>query len=143
MDNQPNITDWLQLIFTIFGGCYAIYLLRQNNKEKKKQFLLELFNNFYGDKEIREVIYYVDSGPSDKSIKFKGSLEKQADKTIRYLDHVGQFVKDGLLDKKDIASYRYEIKRILENDEMKNYVKWLNDIGVKLDNIKYLQGEEN
>jgi hypothetical protein len=80
---QDSLTDWLQLIFTILGGLYALYLLRQSHKDKRNQYVIEILNRLYNDKEIRTIIYSVDSGRNVNEIRFGGQLEQQADKTIQ------------------------------------------------------------
>lgn len=139
MTNNSSITDWLQIGFGLIAASYALFLLRQSNREKRKQFILELYHHFYGDQEIRDVIYYVDGVEPDGRIKYQGQLEKQADKTIHYLDLVGQFIKNKSLRPRDVMKFKYEIGRILNHPEVVSYIGWLKTIGVHLVYLKYLK----
>jgi hypothetical protein len=134
-----SITDWLQIILTVTGGIYALWLFRQSNKEKRNLYVAEIMNKFYDDIEIRTVIYAVDSGRDSDEIKFTGKLEQQADKTIKYLDYIGYLLEEGRLKTNDIKPFRYEITRLLKSDVVKKYIKWLSDIGVSLENLKSLE----
>jgi hypothetical protein len=134
-----SITDWFQIVLTIVGGIYVLWLLRQSNKEKRNLYVAEIMNKFYDDIEIRTIIYAVDSGRDIEEIKFTGKLEQQADKTIKYLDYIGYLLAEGRLKTSDIKPFRYEITRLLKSGVVKKYIKWLSDIGVSLENLDSLE----
>lgn len=136
---SDSLTDWLQVALTFFGGLYAIYLLRQSNRERRNQYVGEMMNRFYDDVEIRTVIYAVDSGRDVHEIRFKGRLEQQADKTIRYLDYVGYLLKENKLKKQDLRPFKYEITRLINHRVMNGYIQWLKSIDVNLDNLEHLR----
>jgi hypothetical protein len=133
---KNNVTDWIQLLFIVFGGLYALYLLRQSNRDKRNKFVLDIIDRFFDDNEIKTILYSVDQGRDIDEIKFGGKLEHPADKTIKYIDYLGRLLKQGDLKQKDIVTFRYEIKRILESKGVQNYIEWLLLIGVNLDNLK-------
>lgn len=135
-----SITDWIQVCFTTIAGCYAIFLFGRNLREKQKKFLLNIFNYLYNDEDVTDILYYVDSGNNQDLIKYKGSLERKADKTLHYLDFVGKFIKEGDLKYDDLIKFKYEIRRILNNQEVKNYIEWLREkLGVPLEYLPYLE----
>jgi hypothetical protein len=136
---QDSLTDWIQLGLTILGGVYGLWLFRQSNQEKRNQYVAEIMNRFYDDKEIRTIVYAVDSGRDVCEIKFQGKLEKEADKTIKYLDYVGYLLKDKKLRRTDLRPFKYEMSRIFKNSTMQDYIKWLVEIGVSLENLDYLK----
>lgn len=133
------MTDWIQIGLTIIAGIYALFLFKQNINERKKQFLLELYNSFYSDKDIREILYYVDSSYDNSFIRFQGKLEKEADRTLRYFDLLGKFYKNHLISKDELNIFKYEILRILNNNEICEYIIWLTAIGVNFPNLDYLK----
>jgi len=132
--------DLIQLIFTIAGGGYALFLFYQSNKEKRNQLVLDIYNGIYNDEDIRKILYTVDSKDSSE-IRFQGELEREADKTLRYFDFVGHLIKDKSLSKSDVSPFKYEIGRILKNKDVKEYIKWLEQIGIELNNLKYCPQE--
>lgn len=138
-----SLTDWIQLGFTVLGGLYALYLLRQSNKEKRNQFVLDILNRLYNDNEIRMIIYSVDSGQNLDEIRYQGKLEQQVDKTIQYFDYIGYLIKEGNLKLNDIRPFKYEINRILNNTKVIEYINWLRSIGVALDNLDNLKNTED
>ena len=135
---KNNITDWMQIFFTLIAGCYALYLLNQNNRLRRKQYIFELYNTLHNDDEIMQIIYSVDKNRETNEIRFNGKLEKQADKTLRYFDFIGLLIKDRDLIPHDIIAFQYVINRVLKNEDVKKYIKWLEGINVNLDNLKYL-----
>jgi hypothetical protein len=131
--------DWkyiIQLTFTVLGGGYALFLFYQSNKEKRNQLVLDIYNGIYNDEDIRKLLYTVDSGDTSE-IKFQGELERETDKTLRYFDFIGHLIKDKSLSKKDVAPFKYEIGRILKNNDVIEYIEWLERIGIELKNLKY------
>lgn len=135
---QDSLTDWIQLAFTILAGLYALLLLRQSNKEKRRKYIADILDRFYNDYEMRTIIYAIDGGRNINEIRFGGQLEQQADKIIKYLDYIGYLLKEGSLKIKDIKPFHYEINRILNNNAVKKYIEWLLTIGVTLENLNYL-----
>jgi hypothetical protein len=138
-----SLTNWIQLTFTLVGGIYALYLLRQSHKDKRNQYVVEILNRLYNDKEIRAIIYCVDSGRNVNEIRYGGELEQEADKTIQYFDYVGYLIKEGNLKSEDIKPFEYEITRILTNEVVCTYIDWLRGIGVALQHLSYLRGDKS
>lgn len=135
---KDNLTNWLQLLFIATGGLYALYLLRQSVREKRNKMILDILDRFFGDLEIKKILYSVDQGLDTNEIKFGGKLEQQADKTIKYLDYIGRLIKQGELKRKDIGTFKYEIKRILNSSPVQEYIIWLKNIGVSLEHLNQL-----
>lgn len=130
-----SITDWIQLIFMLFAGIWAIYLLNKSNREKRNKLLLDILDRFMGDKDIKLILYSVDCGHDIEEIRFGGTLEQPADKTIKYIDYLGHLLKKNDLKESDISVFRYEIKRILNSPAVQEYISWLKRIGVSLENL--------
>ena len=141
-----NVLTSFQLGFTILGGGYALFQLVKSNKEKKTAFIFSIFNRIYDDKEISSVLYAADKNEGldelqkkvlNKDIK-TAFLEKETDKTLHFLNYIGRLIKDNHIDKKDLTTFTYEIKTILENEIIRDYISYLKSIKVNLDNLKYL-----
>lgn len=135
---KDSLTDWIQLIFSLIGGLYALYLFQRSIRDKRNQYVQEVLNGIYNDLEVRKVLYSVDTGTETDEIRFGGQLEKEADKTIRYFDYVGYLIKQGNIRRTDIEPFEYEINRILHNPIVLEYISWLRGIGVRLDYLQFL-----
>ena len=98
---QDALTAWIQLGFTMVGGIYALYLLKQSHKDRKNQYVADILNQLYNDIEVRKIIYSVDSGQNVNEIRFRGALEQEADKTLHYFDYIGYLIKERKLRLKD------------------------------------------
>lgn len=140
---KSGLAEWIQLVFAVVAGCYALYLFRQSRREKRNQFILEILNKIHNDEEVRTIIYEIDRGKDLSGIRYKGSLEKQADKIIQYFDYIGFLIKEGNIKQSDIRPFRYQINKVLTNEEVKIYIKKLKNNGVSLDNLKYLDETKN
>lgn len=133
-----SLTDWIHVCFGIVAGVYALYLFRSSIAERRHRFVSEVLDKFYSDTDIRTVLYCVDSGQRLGEIRHGGSLEQQADKTLRYLDHMGYMVRKGHLKIQDLEPFRFEIRRLLDNDTVKEYLEGLRAIGVVLNDLAIL-----
>ena len=69
-----QIIGLTQLGFIVIGGIYALYLLRQSNRDKRNQLVLDVLDRFYEDDEIRMILYTVDHGLDTEEIRFNGRL---------------------------------------------------------------------
>jgi hypothetical protein len=132
--------DIAQLIFTVLGGVYALVLFHKTNIEKKNIFIIAIYDRFYNDTEIRKILYVVDKEEREmEKIKYNGRLEKEADKTLRFLQYIGQLINDKQLKLSDIHLFKYEIDTILNNFYVQKYIDHLNENGVILKNLNVLK----
>jgi hypothetical protein len=127
------LTDWVQLFFVAIGGLYALLLLKKSNKKQRNKILLDMIDRIYSDNEIKKLLYSIDQGKDEEEICFGGKLEKEADKTLTYLNYIGHLSEDQSINKKDLKPFEYELKTILENESIKAYIAWLHKIGKHLD----------
>jgi hypothetical protein len=137
---SPETTiSLIQLICTIFGGLFALFLFWQSNREKRQSFVATLYDKLYNDAEIRALLYALDKEKGLEEIKPNKALEQAADKTLRFLDFVGGLLKNGTLRPRDIASFRYEVN-LVSLGPLQEYITHLRENGVHLDNIDYVTG---
>ena len=135
-----NYIDYVEPICSIIGVGYGIYLFKKNNRLKHFENIEKMMNIFYNDEEIRTVLYAVDSGNSEE-IYFGKSLEKEGDKTITKLNVIGYQLYSKNISIQDVEILQFEILKILENETVIEYIKWLKNWGLKLDYISYLKNE--
>jgi hypothetical protein len=129
--------DWIQLLFVSIGGGYAIILFRHSNKQARARIRLEILDRFLTDEDIHRVLYAVDQGNTEE-IRHRGELERQADKTLKYVDYIGFLLSIGTLKRRDVEMHKYEIKRLLTNARIKEYIPYLKSLGVRLDYLHAL-----
>ncbi len=152
-----------QLVVSLGGGAYALYLFKQSNREKSNTFTTLIYDRFYNDNEIRTLLYSLDKHKTTanltptliaalppgalpliktEEIKVDGQLELAADKALRFLNYIGGLAKDGALRKSDVALFRYEINLFLGpsgGEHMQNYLQHFLTLQVELkDNIDFL-----
>lgn len=139
--NLSLTLDLAQLLFTIVGVISGVILFIKSNKEKKNIFIIGIYDRFYNDTDIRKILYYVDKDLKENKIRYNGELEMEADKTLRFLDLIGQLIRDNQLRKKDIRPFSYEIDVILNNTEIRSYLQFMTDAGVNLKNLELLNAK--
>lgn len=109
--------------------------------------MLDIYDRMYNDLEIREVIYAVDKRTGLEPLQLKIDnktieevpLEREVDKTLRYLDFIGSLVKQRLLTVDDIQSLRFEIREILTFPTIVDYYNYHIGIKINYDNLLYLK----
>lgn len=136
-------TIYLEIIRTAsallgaFSAILAFIIFRQQSKEKRVKDMFNLFSQIYNDNDFIKVLYYTDNNNNNGSIAHGGDLEKEADKSIKYLNYLGTLLQNRSIEMVDVLSYGYEFERIIKNEEVKEYIKWLKIYKVKLDGLDY------
>lgn len=131
----------VQLLCTLVGGMFALYLFWQSNREKRQSFVVTLYDKLYNDPEIRSLLYALDKEQDLAEINPRKKLEQAADKTLRFLDFVGGLIKNGSLRRHDIYSFEYELQ-LLKHQALQQYQRHVMAHHVQLNNLEYVTGEK-
>jgi len=126
MDSFTFVKEIVALICAVLGGALALYQYYKSVKLKAASHLNDIVTSMRNDEEIRSFIQLVeyDNFTFDKS--FQGSsCEHKADKTLEYLSYICYLKEEHLIGNKEFAFVKYEIARILKNEEVIRYLKFL------------------
>ena len=74
-----NYISIVQLLATIVGGSFAYYLFTRSIKEKKKEFIISIYDRLYNNPEIQEILYAADTktGLDDLRIKVEPGIREE------------------------------------------------------------------
>ena len=138
-DNPATVIDAAQLTFAVIGGAFGLYMLQQKTMTERNAGILNIYEKIYGDAEIRRILYLSDSDSEErKEIAYKGVLEREADKTLRFLELIARMQQSKKLKRADIELFRYEILAITDDEYIQSYIEHLEEHGLRFDNLKAL-----
>lgn len=119
-----DITSIISIILLIIGGIFGYYQWEKNIKLKRAEYINELTEKIRTDKYIKDVIYIFEYDIEWYSKKFHGSgeLELKVDKTLSYFSYICYLMKQRIISQKEFNFFKYEIDRILTNDQVQDYL---------------------
>ncbi|MGN1196044.1 MAG: hypothetical protein ACI4TA_00400 [Acetatifactor sp.] len=118
-----DITAIISVVLAIIGGVFAYYQWRKSNALRRAEYINELTEKIRTDKDIRDTVYILDYGDKWYCREFhkSGKKELRMDKTLSYFSYICYLKKQKIIYDKEFDFFRYEIKRILVNDQIQDY----------------------
>lgn len=126
-NNEVSLADiaaMVSLLLVIVGGIFAYYQWRRNVLLKRANYINELTEKIRTDDSIRYAVYLLDYGDIWYSGQFHGSgeLELKIDKTLTYFSYICYLKKQHIISGKEFSFFKYEIERILMNQQTQDYL---------------------
>lgn len=114
---------FLTFVGVVIGGIFALMQWRKNIKLKRADYIKELTETIRENKDISDVIYMLDYDESWYCEEFHqcGKLERKVDKTLAYFSYILYLRNEKILSKKEFLFFKYDIERILRNEQMQDY----------------------
>lgn len=118
-----DIISAISVVLVIIGGLFGYYQWKRNVLLKRAGYINELTEKIRTDNFIKDVIYMLDYGKKWYSIDFHGSgeLEVKVDKTLSYFSYICYLKKQKIISKKEFTFFKYEVERILLNEQVQDY----------------------
>lgn len=121
--NTGDIIAFLGLIAVIAGGFFSLYQYNKNTKLKRADYINELTEKIRTDNDISSVIYKIEYNIEWYNDYFhdSGDLERQVDKTLSYFSYICYLKKQKIISDREFKFFKYEVDRILMNEEVVDY----------------------
>lgn len=118
------ITLIVTSIISIFSIAFTFYQIKKSNKVKQAEFVSKLLDNIRYNERVLNAIYIIDYSASwyDKNFHGSGESEKNIDAFLSQIDYICYLCKENLLSKKDFLIFEYEVLRVCDNYQCKNYL---------------------
>lgn len=118
-----NELKGISQVSAIIGGLFVFYQWQHNNRLKKADYINELTEKIRTDEMIKETIYMFDYDEDWYSEEFhlSGDLERKVDKTLSYFSYICYLKSRGVITKKELYFFQYELERILRNQQVQDY----------------------
>lgn len=117
-----DIIAILSFISIIVGGIFTLNKWNVNLKLRRAEYIKALFDEIRSNPKIVFYLFEYDSIWYDE--KFHGSkeLESNIDYTLSYFSYICYLRNNNIITKSDFNYFRYELERILNNQQFKNYI---------------------
>lgn len=118
-----EIISSISLLFVIVGAIFTFFQWKKSIKKQRADYINDLTEKIRTDTDIREIIYIFDYNEIWYNDRFQGSgdFERKVDKTLSYFSYICYLKHEKALSKKEFGFFKYEIERIVMNDQIINY----------------------
>lgn len=121
--NLGDIISIVSIVLAIIGAAFGFYQWKKSIRIKRAEYIEKLTEKIRTDNDIKEMVYTLDYGLLWYTSAFhnSGELERKMDKTLSYFSYICYLYSSRLISKKEYAIFKYEIERILTNDQVNKY----------------------
>lgn len=118
-----DIIDLLSIMLVVVGGFFALYQWKNTSKIKRADYIKELTEKIRIDSDIKNIVYVLDyeQGWYTQSFHNGGEIEIKMDKTLFYFSYICYLYQYKVITKKEFEFFKYDVNRILMNEQIKNY----------------------
>ena len=138
-----NELKGISQVMTIVGGLFVFYQWQHNNRLKRADYINKLTEKIRTDEMIKETIYMFEYDENWYSEEFysSGDLEIKVDKTLSYFSYICYLKSRGIITKKELCFFQYELDSIFRNHQVQDYLynlyHYSNGLGIAM-TFKYL-----
>jgi hypothetical protein len=141
----------ITLVFAVVGGYFALKQWKTQVMHKRAEMVNDLMNRVRDDKDIAAIMDIIDW---NEGIRYDGkfsvdrgvvkevlltvnndALFKMIDKTLSFFSYICYLRKRKAISKKDMIPFEYELRRIADNNHIRDYLysiyHWSKYLGVK------------
>ena len=120
--NAGIVSSVVLALVAIASFIFGIFQYRMRKKEKRREALANLMNDFRNDTDMQSFFQMIDYGEPWYGPQFHNRpIETIADNTFRFFDNVLLNKENGSLLDNDFTSFKYYIDRIVKNKETQTY----------------------
>ena len=124
-NTEVSISDIISIfsfISIIAGGIFALRKWNIDQKLKRAEYIKNLFNEIRSNPKIVFYLFEYDSIWYNENFHGSKDLENSVDYTLSYFSYICYLRSNGIITKLDFNYFRYELERILNNRQFKNYI---------------------
>ena len=142
----------ITLLFAFVGGCFALHQWNKNSACKRAEVVKSLIESVRGNPDISTIMDIIDWNEDftyngkfsiQKDTKRKALMElsddelfKKIDRTLAMFSYICYLKSIRTITKKDMCFFEYELRRLVDNPHISNYLyslyHWSNSLGVKM-----------
>jgi hypothetical protein len=118
------IISFANLLCIIFGGFFAYRRWRIDLWRKRADYTRSMIEMTQSDADIRETFYLIEYDDKWYSRDFheNKSKEPKMDKMLVFYSYICYLKEQKLFAKEDFAFFEYQLRRILENSQVQDYL---------------------
>lgn len=118
------------LVLTFLGLLFTGFQLMQTKKINRASLVKEMYFNLYNDQELRDIFYKIEWSEYKSTDRFNlegDEEERKVDKLLSFFDIICNMYYRGVLTKKDMEVFSYEMMRVYEHPAVQEYLEFLED----------------
>lgn len=129
IEYKITIGDLIQIaaiLIAAFGLFLNLIQLRTGNRQKRAEYILNLYNQYISDDKMLEIYYKIEYQEFEYCNDFHRSEdERKLDKLLHFYDNIAKLhqLKNLTLEDLDYIAYNYLV--IYQNSEIQKYLKFL------------------
>lgn len=130
-----DLVSILSFIAVVIGGVFALYQWRKTVVLKRADYIKDLTEKIRTDDDIVDVIYLLDYDDEWYNNEFHGNkiLERKFDRTFAFFSYICYLHKQKIISNKEFVFFKYNINRILMNNQVQDYFYNLYHFSKKLE----------
>lgn len=151
-----DLVGFTTLFFGIIGGGFALYQWRKSNVYKRGEIVKNLIEKVRDDEDIATIMdiidwnnglvydgkFYIEDTDVANTISIEDNeLFKKIDKTLSHFSYICYLKHNNTLTDKDMKIFDYEIRRLVDNEHVVNYLyslfHWSSSLNVSM-SFEYL-----
>ena len=119
-----EILNVLTIGLSVIGGIVALFQWSDSNKLKRAEYVNNLFKEFNNNEDVKEVLYNIEYDIKwyNESFHNSGKLEQATDMALNYYSYICYLYESKLIKSKEFEFYKYQIERVIKNEEVQNYM---------------------
>ena len=148
---ETLVVNIITLFFAFVGGCFALYQWNKNTVYKRAEVVKSLIESVRGNPDISTIMDIIDWN-EDFTYDGKFSVQegterkvliglsdddlfKMVDQTLSMFSYICYLERVRTITKKDMRFFEYELRRLVDNPHIRNYLyslyHWSKSLGVK------------
>lgn len=117
-----DIITILSFISIIVGGIFTLYKWNINLKLKRAEYIKALCDEIRSNPKIVFYLFEYDSNWYNEEFHGNNELESNIDYTLSYFSYICYLRNNNIITKSDFNNFRYQLERILNNQQFKYYI---------------------
>ena len=116
-----DIMAVLTFLTVIIGGIFALHKWNMNIKLKRADYIYSLLKDLRTNERNAFYLFEYDEEWHNLQFHKGGDVEKKVDYTLSFFSYICYLKQQNILSNKEFDCFRYELERVLTNEQFKSY----------------------
>ena len=117
-----DIVSLISILIALISGGIAFCKWRKDAKLKRAEYMEKLIKEIRKGDKMQFYLFEYNKVWYDENFHKGGTIEQNVDYTLSYLSFLCYLYEQKIISKKEFKFFEYELKRILTNKQLQNYI---------------------